>query len=74
MRQQLKLPLVEAGEPRMRPVEAGGRILVTGATGYIGGRLLARLEEQTRLVRCLARHPEFLQGRVGHGTEVVGAT
>ena len=71
IRQQLKLPLVEAAEPRMRSVESRGRILVTGATGYIGGRLLARLEEQSRSVRCLARHPEFLRGRVGHGTEVV---
>ena len=72
IRQQLKLPLVDAGEPRLGSVEAGGRILVTGATGYIGGRLLARLEEQSRSVRCLARHPEFLRVRVGPGTEVVG--
>ena len=73
VRQQLKNPLVEAGEPRSGSVESGGRILVTGATGYIGGRLLARLEEQSRLVRCLARHPEFLRGRVDPGTEVVRA-
>lgn len=66
------MPLVEAGEPRLGPAETGGRILVTGATGYIGGRLLARLEEQSRSVRCLARHPESLRGRVGPGTEVVG--
>ncbi len=72
MRQQLKVPLVESGKPGLRTVESGGRILVTGATGYIGGRLLARLEEQSRSVRCLARHPEFLRGRVAPGTEVVG--
>ena len=71
IRQQLKLPLVDAGEQRLRSVEAGGRILVTGATGYIGGRLLARLEEQSRSVRCLARRPEFLRRRVDAGTEVV---
>ena len=35
-------------------------ILLTGATGYIGGRLLRRLEEGGRAVRCLARHPERL--------------
>ncbi|MCY4587704.1 MAG: SDR family oxidoreductase [Bryobacterales bacterium] len=52
--------------------EAGGRILLTGASGYIGGRLLARLEEESRSVRCLARRPEFLRPRVGPGTEVVG--
>lgn len=33
-------------------------VLVTGATGYIGGRLLRTLEEAGRPVRCLARHPE----------------
>ena len=33
-------------------------VLITGATGYIGGRLLRRLEQDGRTVRCLARHPE----------------
>ena len=33
-------------------------VLLTGATGYIGGRLLRALEEGGRTVRCLARHPE----------------
>ncbi len=33
-------------------------VLLTGATGYIGGRLLPRLEESGRIVRCLARRPE----------------
>ena len=45
-------------------------ILLTGATGYVGGRLLRRLEEQGCRVRCLARRPEFLQARVGPQTEV----
>ena len=35
-------------------------ILLTGATGYIGGRLLRRLEEGGRAVRCLARQPEHV--------------
>jgi uncharacterized protein YbjT (DUF2867 family) len=35
----------------------GARILLTGATGYIGGRLLRRLEEGGHAVRCLARQP-----------------
>lgn len=30
-------------------------VLLTGVTGYIGGRLLHRLEEDGRLVRCLVR-------------------
>jgi len=45
-------------------------ILLTGATGYVGGRLLRRLEEQGGRVRCLARRPEFLQSRVGPQTEL----
>lgn len=38
-------------------------ILVTGATGYIGGRLVPRLLERGRPVRCLARDPARLAGR-----------
>jgi len=38
------------------------RILVMGATGYIGGRLVPRLVEQGHEVRCLTRRPEQLQG------------
>jgi len=47
-------------------------ILLTGATGYIGGRLLRELEARQRRVRCLARQPEFLRSRVARSTEVVG--
>lgn len=46
-------------------------ILLTGASGYVGGRLLNLLEAEGYPVRCLARRPEFLQRRVGPGTEVV---
>ena len=37
-------------------------ILVTGATGYIGGRLVPRLLELGYGVRCLVRDPAPLQG------------
>ncbi len=47
------------------------RILVTGGTGYVGGRLIPLLEQRGYQVRCLARRPEFLQSRVGPQTEVV---
>lgn len=46
-------------------------ILIIGATGYIGGRLLRRFEERGEAVRCLARRPEYLRARVGDMTEVV---
>jgi uncharacterized protein YbjT (DUF2867 family) len=45
-------------------------VLLTGATGYVGGRLLRALERCNYTVRCMARRPEYLQGRVGPGTEV----
>ena len=38
-------------------------ILITGATGYIGGRLVAPLLERGYRVRCLARDPRKLSGR-----------
>ena len=34
------------------------RVLVCGATGYVGGRLVPRLLEQGLAVRCLVRSPE----------------
>ncbi len=49
----------------------GGLIALTGATGYVGGRLLRALEAGGERVRCLSRRPEYLAARVGAGTEVV---
>jgi uncharacterized protein YbjT (DUF2867 family) len=47
-------------------------VLVTGATGYVGGGLLRRLEAAGRYrVRCLTRRPEVLAARTDAGTEVV---
>ena len=48
-------------------------VLLTGASGYIGGRLLRALEAAGRPVRCLARHPEFLRSRVSSSTQVIQA-
>jgi uncharacterized protein YbjT (DUF2867 family) len=49
----------------------GGRVLLTGATGYVGGRLLTALVAAKRTVRCLARRPDALQHRVGPHVAVV---
>jgi uncharacterized protein YbjT (DUF2867 family) len=46
------------------------KILVTGATGYIGGRLVPRLIADGADVRCLAREPARLAGRFA-GAEIV---
>jgi NAD-dependent epimerase/dehydratase family protein len=42
-------------------------VLVTGGTGYVGGRLIPLLERRGVRFRCLARRPEFLRPRVGAG-------
>lgn len=46
-------------------------ILLTGATGYVGGRLLRALEQSSLHVRCLVRYPPNLISRVAPQTEVV---
>jgi len=53
-------------EPDQRPI-----VLLTGATGYVGGRLIPLLEKSGVALRCLARTPDKLQPRVASSTEVV---
>jgi uncharacterized protein YbjT (DUF2867 family) len=48
-----------------------GTVLLTGATGYIGGRLLRRLEALDRSVRCLTRRPEVLAAHGSAQTSVI---
>ncbi len=45
--------------------------MLTGATGFIGGLLLGKLEARGHAVRCLARRPDRLTSRTGPATEVV---
>ncbi|NHZ46047.1 NAD(P)H-binding protein, partial [Desulfovibrio sp. XJ01] len=40
-----------------------GTVLITGATGYVGGRLAPLLLERGWNVRALARNPAKLAGR-----------
>jgi uncharacterized protein YbjT (DUF2867 family) len=49
-----------------------GLVLVTGATGYVGGRLLSLLEERGERVRCLTRRPEALGDHTGTAEIVTG--
>lgn len=46
-------------------------VLVTGASGYVGGRLVPCLLRRRARVRCLARKPEELRPAVGPNVEVV---
>ena len=47
-------------------------ILIAGASGYIGGRLLRQLEMSGRSVRCVTRRPDAVQDRVSsRATRVV---
>jgi uncharacterized protein YbjT (DUF2867 family) len=47
------------------------RVLLTGATGYVGGRLLAELERRGVALHCFVRRPESLRGRVAASTDLV---
>jgi len=68
------LPLPAHPEPATRTSRenAGAPIALTGATGYVGGRLLDRLQALGHPVRCLSRDPGRLAGRMTDGTEAVG--
>ncbi|NIP30662.1 MAG: DUF2867 domain-containing protein [Candidatus Dadabacteria bacterium] len=47
------------------------KILITGATGYIGSRLLKKLENSEYSICCLARKPEYLTSRVSKNIKVI---
>src|SRR5579871_3690985 len=46
-------------------------VTVTGGTGYVGGRLIPLLEQQSVVLRCLARNPDKLRPLVKESTQIV---
>jgi nucleoside-diphosphate-sugar epimerase len=46
-------------------------VLVIGATGFLGRRVVACLQEKGRVVRCMARAPDKAQDLVTEGVSVV---
>jgi uncharacterized protein YbjT (DUF2867 family) len=55
----------------MDAANSPARVLLSGATGYVGGRLLPALHARGLAVRCLARVPEYLAARAPAGVEIV---
>jgi uncharacterized protein YbjT (DUF2867 family) len=55
----------------VNPEESRPLVLLTGGSGYVGGRLIPLLEKQAVKLRCLARSPEKMRSRVQTGTEIV---
>lgn len=47
------------------------KILVTGGTGYVGGRLISLLEQRGADLRLMGRRPEHLRARVAGDHEIV---
>ncbi|MDG1895165.1 MAG: SDR family oxidoreductase [Fuerstiella sp.] len=54
-------------------MNASRKILVTGGTGYVGGRLIPLLRDRGNQfeLRLMARKPEYLRARVGDDSEIV---
>src|SRR6478672_8269948 len=46
-------------------------VLLTGGSGYVGGRLIPLLEKQPVVLRCLARNPDKLRPVVKELTQIV---
>ena len=57
-------------EPDNSEVSTAPTVLLTGASGYVGGRLIPLLEAQPLVLRCLARNPDKLRPLVKGSTEI----
>jgi len=62
------MPQPESEVPEIRKARI---VLLTGASGYVGGRLIPLLEQQPVTLRCLARSPERMRSHVKVSTEIV---
>jgi len=60
------MPLPESNEPGV----SKGTVLLAGASGYVGGRLVPLLEQQSVPLRCLARDPDKLRKQVKDSTRI----
>ena len=58
-------------ESNSREVPNAPVVLLTGASGYVGGRLLPLLEQQPAKLRCLARNPDKMRSLVKEPTQIV---
>jgi uncharacterized protein YbjT (DUF2867 family) len=58
--------VLQNAHEQKRPV-----VLLTGASGYVGGKLLPILEAKGVTLRCLARNPEKLRPVVASSTEIL---
>jgi len=57
---------VETGSALNPPI-----VLLAGASGYVGGRLIPLLEQQPVVLRCLARNPDKLRPVIKELTQIV---
>jgi uncharacterized protein YbjT (DUF2867 family) len=57
-------------EPSKPDAPSAPKVLLTGASGYVGGRLLPLLEQQSVVVQCLARNPDKLRPIIRSTTKV----
>ncbi|MCW3040509.1 MAG: NAD-dependent epimerase/dehydratase family protein [Solirubrobacterales bacterium] len=62
---------VRTGHVDLPESPAHRTILLTGATGYVGGTLAPVLLERGHTVRCLARNAERARGKLPEGVEIV---
>jgi uncharacterized protein YbjT (DUF2867 family) len=58
-------------ESKRAEVPTSPTVLLAGASGYIGGRLIPLLEQPSVVLRCLARNPVKLRPLVKDATQIV---